>query len=156
MISKPKVSLKCAMRTTLSHDFSKVQEVSNQAERFLLQHGCDEETRADLELALVEACNNAIKYTPRLGLSEPVIVELLVGRAEIELRVTDHGPGFCLPDKAELPKSEDENGRGLYLIRRVMDSVRYERGSGSNVLVLRRKRRRSHSRELGAPRADPP
>jgi anti-sigma regulatory factor (Ser/Thr protein kinase) len=76
-----------------------------------------------------------------------VVVELSVGRAEIELRVTDHGPGFSWPGRIELPKPEDENGRGLYLIRRVMDSVKYERRSGRNVLVLRMKRREERASE---------
>ena len=150
-MSNPKAVTGSAMRTTMRRDFAQVRAVSGRVRRFLLAHGCGEETRADFELALVEACNNAIKHTPSCAAKEPVIVELCVGRAEIELRVIDHGPGFVWPRTVELPDPEDETGRGLYLIGRVMDSVRYERGEGRNALVLRRKRRKMS--EQGTPRA---
>ena len=150
MISKPKAAAAgWAMRMTLQRDFAQVRFVSGRVKRFLREHGCGDDTRADFELALVEACNNAIKHTS-CAAREPVIIELSVRRSEIELRVIDHGDGFSWPGNIELPSPENENGRGLYLIRRLMDSVQYERGNGRNALVLRKKRRRARLREAGS------
>jgi len=149
MISKPKAAAGWAMRTTLQRDFAQVRVVSGRVKRFLREHGCGEDTGADFELALVEACNNAIKHTSSAA-QEPIIIEISVGRSEIELRVIDHGHGFAWPANIELPSPEDENGRGLYLIRRLMDSVQYERGNGRNALVLKRKRGRARLREASA------
>src|SRR5689334_24888967 len=143
MIPKVKEAEGAVMRMTLPRDFAKIRALSGRVRRFLLKHRCSEQTRADVELALVEACNNAIQHAPSEVAPQPVIVEVWIGRAEIELRVIDHGPGFSWPGEIELPDPEMETGRGLYLIRRVMDSVRYERGAGKNALVLRRKRRRT-------------
>ena len=141
MTSRTKSAAGWVMRATLPRDFAHIRAVSGRVNRFLLRHGCGEETRADFELALVEACNNAIKHSPGCEEREAVIIELSIGRAEIELRIIDHGPGFAWPGTIELPNPDHENGRGLYLIRRLMDSVQYERGDGRNALVLRRKRR---------------
>jgi len=149
MIYKPKACVGGAMRAILQRDYAQVRVVSGRVKRFLLDHGCGADTRADFELALVEACNNAIKHTS-CSVLEPVIIELSVGRSEIELRVIDHGHGFAWPANLELPSPEDESGRGLYLIRRLMDSVHYERGNGRNALVLTRTRRRTRGREAGS------
>jgi anti-sigma regulatory factor (Ser/Thr protein kinase) len=40
-----------------------------------------------------------------------------------------------------LPAAGRERGRGLYLIRRVMDSATYTRGRNGNLIVLRKLRR---------------
>jgi serine/threonine-protein kinase RsbW len=124
---------------TLARDFSQVRAAADQVKAFLLQHGCGETARSDCELAVVEACNNAIKHSLPRAAQEPVILEVLIHQTDIELRITDHGPGFAWPETIELPDAEHESGRGLYLIRLLMDSAEYVRGDGGNVLVLRKK-----------------
>ena len=55
----------------------------------------------------------------------------------VELRVRDGGDGFRLPD--ESPLAEDltaESGRGLAIIRAVMDEVSVDSAAGSTVLSL--------------------
>jgi len=94
----------------------------------------------DCELVLVEGCNNAIKHTNAESAREPVIVEVRVEPDEIELRITDHGPGFAWPDTAHLPEPDKESGRGLYLICALTDYAAYVRQSTENTLVLRKKR----------------
>ena len=94
----------------------------------------------DCELVLVEGCNNAIKYARPDAASQPVIVEVSVEPNEIELRITDHGPGFTWPETARLPDAEKESGRGVYLIRALTDYSAYLRRSTENILVLRKRR----------------
>ena len=127
------------LRLSLEGDISQVRDVAEQIQKFLLCHRCDEQARSDCELAVVEGCNNAIKHRlPGAG-QQPVVVEVIVEPTQIELRITDHGPGFAWPKTAELPSPDRESGRGLYLIRRLMDSANYLRGTDENVLVLQKK-----------------
>lgn len=127
------------LRLSLEGDISQVRDVAEQIQKFLLCHRCDEQARSDCELAVVEGCNNAIKHRlPRAG-QQPVVVEVIVEPTQIELRITDHGPGFAWPKTTELPSPDRESGRGLYLIRRLMDSANYVRGTDENVLVLQKK-----------------
>lgn len=128
------------LRLSLAGDFAQVRLAADQVQKFLLWHRCGEQARSDCELAVVEGCNNAIKHTSPDARHQPVLVEVSVDQTEIELRITDHGPGFCWPQTAELPAPEHESGRGLYLIRRLMDSANYVRGADQNTLVLRKKR----------------
>jgi anti-sigma regulatory factor (Ser/Thr protein kinase) len=68
-------------------------------------------------------------------------MEVLCDVNEVELRITDHTPGFEWPEKPALPDTQSESGRGLYLIRALMDHAHYLRSPGENVLVLRKSRR---------------
>lgn len=98
--------------------------------------------RFRLRVALSEALANAIIY----GNSEQpgLVVEI---RAEclpeaLHVHVTDEGPGFdpasvrdpVTPDDLEIPR-----GRGLFLIRNLMDDVRYQPPGNSLCMTLRRR-----------------
>jgi anti-sigma regulatory factor (Ser/Thr protein kinase) len=122
-------------------DFAGVRPAVDKVGSFIEEHGCAQEARCDFELAVAEGCNNAIKHTWPGSKQKPVVVEVNISRGEIEVRITDHGPGFSWPKIVQLPKPEYETGRGLYLIRRLMDSACYVRGPDHNTLVLRRSRR---------------
>jgi serine/threonine-protein kinase RsbW len=133
-------STRTTLKTELACEFGRVRTTAELVRSFLKEHGCDDETRLDCELALVEGCNNAIKYADPNATREPVLLEINLGQNEIELRITDHGPGFAWPESVELPGPENESGRGLYLIRVLMDYVTYLRGAKQNTLVLRKRR----------------
>ncbi len=108
---------------------------------FLATNRCVDSDVRDCELALVEACNNAIEHALGEARSVPVRIEALCRPAMIELRITDHTGGFSWPAAAALPTADAESGRGVYVIQALMDASEYHRLPGRNVLVLRRTRR---------------
>lgn len=128
------------LRINLGSDFARVRIASERVKRFLEEHGCDDGARADCELAVVEGCNNAIKHAYPNGVRQPVLLEVQLDPDQIELRIIDHGPGFAWPESINLPDPENESGRGLYLIRVLMDYAAYVRGSKQNTLLLRKRR----------------
>lgn len=127
-----------ALRFAFPCDLSQVRSASQTIHQFLVEQGCDEEILTACDLALVEACNNAIQYAPQAARARPVSVEVIRTLHQLELRVTDHTKGFEWPERIELPAPESESGRGLFLIQSLMDSVLYLRGPGENTLVLRK------------------
>lgn len=146
-MSEPGASRPAVLRFELPCDLKQVRHAAQTAHRFLVEQGCDEQILSACELALVEACNNAIKYAPEAAQGSPVLVEIIGGADYIEMRITDHTLGFDLPGHVELPDPESESGRGLYLIQSLMDTVRYLRGNGENVLVMRKSRPSIDDRE---------
>jgi anti-sigma regulatory factor (Ser/Thr protein kinase) len=128
------------LRLSLACNLAGVRPAAEAARVFLAEQGCAGQDLVDYELALVEACNNAIRHCTASGRHKPVLVEVLCDKKEIELRVTDHTPGFEWPEKVALPDSESESGRGLYLIQTLMHYTNYLRGQGVNVLVMRKKK----------------
>ena len=140
MAEIPGASRPAVLQFALPCDLKKVRDAAQTAHRFMVEHGCSEEILTACDLALVEACNNAIKYAPESARKHPVLVEILCTSRQIELRITDHTQGFEWPKRIELPEPESESGRGLYLIQSLMDSARYLRSKSQNVLILRKSR----------------
>ncbi len=100
-------------------------------------HGLADEVAHDIVLALDEAATNAVLY----GSSgdQPIQVVVHVNDDWVEASVLDHGPEppAGLPvdaDIEELPAG----GRGLWLLRRLVDEVRLERVELGTRVTLRR------------------
>jgi serine/threonine-protein kinase RsbW len=128
------------LRLTLACNLAEVRRAAVTLYQFLAGQGCTEKEVLDSELALVEACNNAILHADEKGRSDSVLVEVSCNPLEIEMRITDHTRGFEMPEKPVLPGPNSERGRGLYLIQTLMDSADYKRGQKENTLVLRKRR----------------
>jgi len=107
-----------------------------QAARACLR-GVAGEAADDVVLALNEAATNAILYGSSGGQQVQVVVH--VNDDVIEVSVLDHGPD--LP--ARPPSDADTDalavrGRGLWLLRRLVDEVRLERVRLGTRVTLRR------------------
>ena len=129
-----------SLRLELAGDLSQVRPASGAVHDFLAECGWSDEDLIPVDLALVEACNNALEYAGETGRGKPVVIHTQVDGNEVEIRIHDHTPGFEWPERAQLPSPESESGRGIYLIQSTMDSAAYFRGAGENVLVLRKRR----------------
>lgn len=127
-------------RLSVPCDLRRVRGAVQQTRRFLTEQDCADKEIMDCELALTEACNNAVEYASPQARSQPFLVETTCSPCEIEMRITDQTPGFEWPQTPNLPGPESEHGRGLYLIRTLMEHSEYIRGTSSNVLVLRKRR----------------
>lgn len=106
----------------------------------MAEQSWDADDLTSFELALVEACNNAVKYADEAGRKRPVLLEAISEADHVEFRVHDRTPGFDWPLKITLPEPESESGRGLYLIHSLMDQAGYFRGRGENILIMRKNR----------------
>jgi serine/threonine-protein kinase RsbW len=95
-------------------------------------------------VALTEALSNAIIYGNREDVTKGVRVRAQIIERALVLEVADEGGGFdfdsCLHDPTDPLQLEREDGRGLFLMSRLMDRV--ERFSdGGNVVRLTLRRR---------------
>jgi serine phosphatase RsbU (regulator of sigma subunit)/anti-sigma regulatory factor (Ser/Thr protein kinase) len=107
---------------------------------FLREQALTPEEVQACELAVVEACNNAVQYSRPAAMGERVGVEVLCDAASARFYVHDHTAGFEWPATLELPDPEQDRGRGLFLIRSLMDDAQYFRGQGANYLMLVKQR----------------
>jgi serine/threonine-protein kinase RsbW len=114
----------------------------NEAARYvrqLAEHcGCGEEAQADVEIVVREAMANAIWHGNGRRSGSRVFFRCYGGpKAGILIAVRDEGDGFD-PDAVPDPRTADrmhlERGRGLFLMRALMDVVRYRRGGREVVL----------------------
>ncbi len=97
----------------------------------------------NVPVALTEALANAILRGNGENTQKSVRLHVEVDHDALVMEVVDEGAGFdldaCTRDPADPANLTDENGRGLYLMRRLMDSVeRYFDGGNVVRLTLRR------------------
>jgi serine phosphatase RsbU (regulator of sigma subunit)/anti-sigma regulatory factor (Ser/Thr protein kinase) len=129
-----------SLRVETACEFSAVRAGVARVCAWLGELGASEAELGAWELALIEAGNNAVKYTPPAARKKPVVIEISAGADDLEARVTDHTAGFDWPAEIKLPAADAECGRGLYLMKSLSDGIFYLRSPGENVLVLRRAR----------------
>lgn len=104
----------------------------------------------NIELCVVEAVTNSIRHCYGGETGHEVKVRFTLTQEDIVLDICDVGPPME-PDKLEkaaiqCPEADDydiesisEGGRGLGIMKEIMDSVIYESEKGENCLTLRKK-----------------
>jgi serine/threonine-protein kinase RsbW len=101
-------------------------------------------TRLDLNfrVGVTEALANAVLYGNRADPSKLVRVEVLLDPSRVEIRVVDQGSGFdpgVVPDPTRPENLQEPSGRGIFLIRELMDEVEFnERGNAVRMVLARR------------------
>lgn len=96
--------------------------------------------RLNLRVSLTEALSNAMLYGNGKDPDKRVRVEVMVGEGAITARVTDEGTGFDpgdVPDPTAPDNLEKAGGRGLFLMRELMDEVHFNERGNQVTLVLR-------------------
>ncbi|SMF93507.1 serine/threonine-protein kinase RsbW [Methylomagnum ishizawai] len=93
-----------------------------------------------LNLVLTEAMVNAIEHCPENQPRKTVRVCIYIADKELNIHVHDQGQGFDL-DAVPAPDFDDpcERGRGIFLIRTLMDTVAYRKTESGNVLEMYKK-----------------
>jgi serine/threonine-protein kinase RsbW len=94
-----------------------------------------------INIVLTEALANAIIHANADDPSKEVLVRININDKELAIRVFDSGQGFDLNKVTYRCSNSDvlnEKGRGIFIIRSLMDSVVYKKANGGNVLEMRK------------------
>jgi serine/threonine-protein kinase RsbW len=93
-----------------------------------------------IPVALTEALSNAILRGNGEDATKSVRVRVALDAGALMIEVEDDGLGFdleaCTLDPTTLENLGREDGRGLFLMRRLMDHVEQFRGSGNVVRMV--------------------
>ena len=82
--------------------------------------GVQRECSADIEVALTEACTNVLDHS---GPADAYEVHLTIDDDICIIRIVDTGRGFDATGLAGLPEESSETGRGVVLMRALVDRV---------------------------------
>ena len=134
--------LEVELRVSVPSDVAYIEEAVELVARHLETSFVDRRTvRFNLRVALTEALANAIIYGNAEDASKRVVVRALFGRNTAQVEVIDEGCGFdhlCQPDPTMPFALMQPRGRGLFLIRQLVDEVRFNVLGNSICLILRR------------------
>ena len=106
----------------------------------LIDYSGDRDVLAyNLNLVLTEAISNVIKHA---GCENQALrVCISIEGSNLSIQVHDRGLGFDWEGVISCPEPDDlcERGRGIFLIRQLMDSVDYRKTKVGNVLEMKKK-----------------
>ena len=103
---------------------------------------CEYARRLNLNfrVGLTEALSNAMLYGNNSAPEKSVRVEVAIKLEEVSVRVTDQGVGFdptTVPDPTLPANISKSGGRGIFLMKALMDEVQFNDRWNSVTLVLR-------------------
>jgi len=106
----------------------------------LEEFGIAEEKRLEIQLAVQEALANAVVHGCKNDSTEEVRCRVQADDSGgVMITVTDPGPGFSperLPDPKKAERLQADHGRGVYLIRQLMDEVSFH--NGGRQIIMRK------------------
>ncbi len=112
----------------IANDSRLLKEVSNNLISQLKEQGVTDEIIFDVHVGFEEALRNAMVHGNKSHADKKVKIEMDYDEKQVVLVVEDEGEGFdvkSLPDPTVGDNLLKESGRGVYLIRHLMDEVEY-------------------------------
>jgi serine/threonine-protein kinase RsbW len=120
------------LRNTLPSDVNIVSPFVDQLMPFIARFRGRDESNFEIELALREALVNAIVHGNQEDPDKTVYVSCrCTPDGEVWITIQDQGHGFdvnTVPDPAAKENLFRAFGRGIYLMKSLMDEVRFEQG----------------------------
>jgi serine/threonine-protein kinase RsbW len=95
----------------------------------------------NFRVGVTEAIANAVLYGNRADPEKVVRIEVCLNERQVEVWVIDEGTGFdpsVVPDPTTPENIHEPGGRGLFLIRKLMDDMEYnDRGNAVRMTLVR-------------------
>src|ERR1700757_1936917 len=140
------------LRQTVASQVAAISPLAHQLMRFILRFRSADGSETDIELALHEALANAVIHGNSESSCKRIYVECRCYMdGEVSITVRDEGKGFdssALLDPTLLENLLFTHGRGIYLMKTLMDEVSFEEGGA---VVIMRKKSNENSAEQKKP-----
>jgi serine/threonine-protein kinase RsbW len=136
------------VRQSFSSTIATISPFVDQLMRFIERFRGSDATDTDIEMALREALANAVIHGNREDPTKRVYVTCrCYGDEEVFIKVEDKGNGFdasTVPDPTTPSRRLATHGRGIFLMKALMDEVSFEEGG----CVVRMRKNSNSSTEM--------
>ncbi|MCB9358246.1 MAG: ATP-binding protein [Calditrichaeota bacterium] len=125
-MTKPLSTEQLVIPSSVDH----IEKVDEFVERFATALGFDRDALADIGICVTELVMNAIVHAHKEKSDLPVQVDVEQHDSGLRVTVRDHGPGFdteTVPDPTSPENLLDDHGRGILIVRAMMDDVQCTR-----------------------------
>ena len=128
----------------LSNDISEISKLNEFIEEIGNEFSLTPDVVFNLNLVLEEAVVNVINYAYPKEDHQSIYLSARLHEDSIILVLTDSGVEFdpTIAPEVDITLSAEERsigGLGIFLIRQIMNEVRYDRIDGKNILTLEKK-----------------
>ena len=114
--------------------------VENAIDEVTIALGISQDNYGKILVSAMEAVNNAILHGNKLNPDKIVIIEISYKSEQLNITVTDEGPGFSpekVPDPTTPENIEALNGRGIYLMSHLADNIKYSKKGNSVTMTFK-------------------
>jgi len=104
--------------------------VENAIDEVINAIGITQEDYGKILVSTLEAVNNAIMHGNRYQKDKFVDVEISFKNGKLKIKISDEGKGFLpeeVPDPTIPQNVEELNGRGIFLMSKLADKVKYSK-----------------------------
>ncbi len=118
------------VRLRLESTLESVELVETTAEEFAVRAGFDEDMASHIAMVAREAAVNAVKHGNRWSAEKQVEVGFELTERALTIKVADEGDGFALDEVRDCREPENllrTNGRGIFLMKAIMDEVHFRK-----------------------------
>jgi anti-sigma regulatory factor (Ser/Thr protein kinase) len=115
-------------------DVAALPQMRDRVRAYLRDEGLDDDLVEDVVLCLQEACKNAIRFS---GSHDAITLRLAPSPGALRIVVRDHGIGMQPSVMAISPPPLADHGRGLQIIRRLMDQVEVRVDRGTDLRMVK-------------------
>ena len=138
---------KSAYRMVIASDLRNVQRVEKVTEKIATYMNFSDEDKDSLAIAVTEIVGNAIVHGNKKNIDKKVTIDFEYKDDKIMVTVEDEGAGFNEKEIANPLEPENllkESGRGIFIVRALMDKVDIIRGTtGTQVRLFKIKKQKS-------------
>ena len=125
----------------LASKLESVEHIEQQAESFAVRAGFDEDTVSHIAMVSREAAVNAVVHGNRYDPEKSVGATFELTDDALKIQIVDQGGGFD-PDKVADPLAPENlmrtSGRGIFLMRALMDEVHFRQLTpGTEITLLK-------------------
>ena len=128
---------------SLESALDSVETIEQVAEDFARRAGFDEDTACQIAMVTREAAVNAVLHGNKQDPEKRVTAEFELTEAELRIQIADQGPGLdpeAIPDPLAPENILKPSGRGVFLMRAIMDEVEFRTlAPGTEITLVKRR-----------------
>ena len=125
-------------RLKIESSINNLRIIENAIDEVMIEIGISQESYGKILVSAMEAVNNAIMHGNRYEQDKMVDVEISFKNEKLKIKISDEGKGFVpaeVPDPTVPQNLESLNGRGIFLMSKLADEIKYSK-RGNAVTML--------------------
>lgn len=114
--------------------------VENAIDEVMGEIGITQENYGKILVSTLEAVNNAIMHGNKYEIEKMVDVEISYNNEKLKIKISDEGKGFIpaeVPDPTIPENLEALNGRGIFLMSKLADEIKYSKRGNSVTMFFK-------------------
>jgi serine/threonine-protein kinase RsbW len=111
-----------------------LRKVEKMVDDMSAEYSISQDIYGNILIAVLEAANNAILHGNKLNENKEVSITIKKEEKNVKITVDDEGGGFDyknIPDPTAPENLENVNGRGIFLMEKLSDGIKFKRNGAT-------------------------